>query len=60
MSGKVHATKELWASYRCSFTPLYYALCQDTYLLPLFDQLWEFDTDSPETSFNITRKIGKS
>ena len=40
MSGKIHATKELWASYRYSLTPLYDVLCQDAYLLPLLDQLW--------------------
>lgn len=59
MSGKVHATKELWASYRCSFTPPYYAFCQDTYLLPLLDQLWEFGANSPETSLNTARKTGE-
>lgn len=60
MSGKVHATKELWASYRCSFTPLYDAFCQDTYPLPLFDQLWEFGANSPEASLNITREASRS
>ena len=50
MSGEVYATKELWASYRCSLTPLYDALRQDTNPLPLLDQLREFGTNSPETS----------
>ena len=49
MSGKVYATKELWASYRCSLTPLNDTLCQDTYLLPLFDQMRELGADSSET-----------
>jgi len=57
MSGKVYATKEVWASYRCSFAPLYDALRQDTYLLPLFDQLWEFGANGPEVLLDATRKI---
>ena len=60
MSGKVHATKELWASYRYSFAPLYDALCQDTYPLPLLDQLWEFGANSPGTPLNATRKTKKA
>jgi hypothetical protein len=56
MSGKVYATKELWASYRCSFTPLYDTLCQDTYLLPLLDQMRELDANGPETFLDMTRK----
>ena len=60
MSGKVHATKELWASYRCSFTPLYDALRQDAYLLPLLDQLREFDTNGPGVSLSAERGPGYS
>ena len=56
MSWEVYATKELWAAYRCSFTPLDDALCQDAYLLPLFDQLWEFGTNGPGASLNTMRE----
>ena len=60
MSWKVYATEELWASYRCSFTPLYDALRQDTYLLPLLNQLREFGTNSPGAPLDTMRKSMKS
>ena len=56
MSGKVYATKELWASYRCSLTPLCDAFCQDAYLLPLLDQLRKLAANSPSTLLDMTRK----
>lgn len=58
MSGKVYATKEPWASYRCSFTPLYDAFRQDAYPLPLLDQLWEFGTNGPEASLDTAWDTG--
>ena len=60
MSGKVYATKELWASYRCSFAPLYDALCQDAYPLPLLDELWKLSANSPRIPLNATRRVKKS
>ena len=59
MSGEVYASKELWASYRCSFTSPYDALCQDANLLPLLDQLREFGTNSPGILLNLTRESKK-
>ena len=57
MSGEVHATKELWSAYRCSFTPLDDALRKDAYLLPLFDQLRELGTNGPEAPIRRDEEI---
>ena len=59
MSGKVYASKELWASYRCGFTSPYDALCKDANLLPLLDQLREFGTNGPGILLNPARKSKK-
>jgi len=58
MSGKVYATKELWASYRCSFTPLYDAFRQDAYPLPLLNQLWELGANGSGASLDMANDTG--